>query len=538
MTSPFSWSFTTGPAPAVTGENPAPAATGVAVSSPVTATFNEAVQSGTIGFTLKSGSGSVVAGTVAYNSSKNTATLTPSAALAYETTYTATVSGAKDTAGDPMSGSTTWTFTTDAIQPAVSSQYARHRERLAWPCPRRPVRPSTRQCSRARSHSRWPRVREPRWLEPATYNTSTNTETFTPTALLAYGSTYTATVSGAKDADGDAMSGSTTWTFTTDALQPAVTSHTPATGATGVAAASTVSATFNEAVQTGTITFTLTPSGGAAVAGTLSYVSSTNTAVFTPSTPLAMNTTYTATVSGAEDADGDPMSGSTSWSFTTDALQPAVSSHTPASGATGVTVSAAPSATFNEAVQSGTVSFTLATSAGTTVAGTASYNTATNTETFTPTASLAYGTTYTATVSGAKDVDGDPMNGSTSWSFTTDPLQPAVTSHVPVSAPPESLCLDSQRNFQRGCAIGHSLFHADEQRGKSGCGRTRIQQHDQHRNVHAERGARLLHYLHSNRQRRQRRGGDPMAGPVTWSFTTGSPQVDGRVHQGGHEDLG
>ena len=30
--------------------------------------------------------------------------LTPSAALAYNTTYTATVSGAKDSAGDPMSG--------------------------------------------------------------------------------------------------------------------------------------------------------------------------------------------------------------------------------------------------------------------------------------------------------------------------------------------------------------------------------------------------------------------------------------------------
>src|SRR5262249_22714258 len=40
--------------------------------------------------------------------------LTPSAALAFLTTYTATVSGAKDTAGDSMSGSVTWSFTTAA----------------------------------------------------------------------------------------------------------------------------------------------------------------------------------------------------------------------------------------------------------------------------------------------------------------------------------------------------------------------------------------------------------------------------------------
>src|SRR5208283_2158897 len=42
----------------------------------------------------------------------DTETLTPSSALAYGTTYTATVSVAKDTAGDPIAGSVTWSFTT------------------------------------------------------------------------------------------------------------------------------------------------------------------------------------------------------------------------------------------------------------------------------------------------------------------------------------------------------------------------------------------------------------------------------------------
>ena len=142
-------------------------------------------------------------------------------------------------------------------------------------------------------------------------------------------------------------------------LAPAVTSETPAANATGVAVSTTVTATFNQAVQSGTITFTLTTSAGTSIAGNLSYNSSTDTATFTPSAALAYDTTYTATVSGAENSSGTPMSSAFSWSFTTDPLQPAVSSYTPASGATGVAVSTTPTATFNEAVQSSTISFAL-----------------------------------------------------------------------------------------------------------------------------------------------------------------------------------
>ena len=63
-----------------------------------------------------------MAATVTYNSSNYTDTLTPSAALAYNTTYTATVSGAKDSAGDPMSGAFSWSFTTD---PAAANGHER-----------------------------------------------------------------------------------------------------------------------------------------------------------------------------------------------------------------------------------------------------------------------------------------------------------------------------------------------------------------------------------------------------------------------------
>src|SRR5271165_3240826 len=121
MTGPFNWSFTTGPAPVVTSETPISGATGVATSTALTATFNEAVQAATItssNLVLKSSSGATVPATVSYNSSTNTATLTPSALLANSTIYTATVSGVEDTAGDPMAAPFSWSFTSG---PALSN---------------------------------------------------------------------------------------------------------------------------------------------------------------------------------------------------------------------------------------------------------------------------------------------------------------------------------------------------------------------------------------------------------------------------------
>lgn len=67
---------------------------------------------GTIGFTLKNASGVSMGATVAYNSTTDTATLTPSSALAYNTTCTATVSAALDTAVDPMPAPVSSSFTT------------------------------------------------------------------------------------------------------------------------------------------------------------------------------------------------------------------------------------------------------------------------------------------------------------------------------------------------------------------------------------------------------------------------------------------
>ena len=213
-----------------------------------------------------------------------------------------------------------------------------------------------------------------------------------------------------------------TWTFTTaSGPVPTVTSETPAPSASGVMTNSNVTATFNEAVQASSITatnFVLKDPKNNTVPATLAYNSSTNTATLTPSSLLANSTTYTATISGVTDAAGHAMANPFSWSFTTGPA-PAVTTCSPAWNATGVAVSSPVTATFNEAVQSGTIGFTLTNPSGSTVAATVAYNSSTNTATLTPSAALANSTTYTATVSGAQDTAGDPMTSPYTWTFTT-----------------------------------------------------------------------------------------------------------------------
>ncbi len=96
------------------------------------------------------------------------------------------------------------------------------------------------------------------------YNGSNNSVTLTPTSSLAPGATYTATARGGstdpriKDAAGNALAANATWSFTTtipvvDTTPPTVTARTPASGATGVAAATTVTATFSEPLDASTV---------------------------------------------------------------------------------------------------------------------------------------------------------------------------------------------------------------------------------------------------------------------------------------------
>ena len=140
----------------------------------------------------------------------------------------------------------------------------------------------------------------------------------------------------------------------TDTTAPTVTAKSPAAGATGVGLASAVTATFSESVQSSSIVFGLKDAGGVVVGASVSYDDAAKTTTLQPTNALTMNTTYTATLSGAKDAAGNVMA-TVTWTFTTvgsDTTAPTVVGKSPAANATAVAPATMVTATFSESVPS------------------------------------------------------------------------------------------------------------------------------------------------------------------------------------------
>jgi hypothetical protein len=160
-----------------------------------------------------------------------------------------------------------------------------------------------------------------------THNAAGTMFTFTPGAALTLSTLYTATITtGAQDTFGNPLATNFTWSFTTGATAcnatapPTVISVAPVAGAIGVCSNAVLDATFSEAMDPSTIntsTFTLSP----AAPGAVTLDSTSEVAAYTPAANLALNTTYTATITtGAKDDFGSPLAAAFVWSFTTSAL--------------------------------------------------------------------------------------------------------------------------------------------------------------------------------------------------------------------------
>jgi Ice-binding-like/Bacterial Ig-like domain len=260
------------------------------------------------------------------------------------------------------------------------------------------------------------------------------TATFIPAANLLPSTVYTGTITiGATDVTGGSLAANVVWTFTTGTI-PQVTSTIPANGATGVPLNQKISATFSESMNSTTITmatFTVTGPGTTAVAGVVTYVAASNTAIFTPTANLTASTVYIATITNvAKSALGSPLAANYVWKFTTGTTAqgslPTIISTIAVNGATAVPINQKVSAIFSTAMNAATINsttFTLTGPGATAVAGSVTYAAGSNTAVFMPTANLAPSTTYTATVTtGAQDLAGNALGAGAvpnPWTFTT-----------------------------------------------------------------------------------------------------------------------
>jgi hypothetical protein len=242
-----------------------------------------------------------------------------------------------------------------------------------------------------------------------------------------------------------------------DSIQPKVVSFNPSNGAIGVPLLPSIVVTFSEPVQISSIstsTFQVRDSAGNIVPGSMSMEPAgvpPKVITFKPTSPLASSRSYSVTITtGVKDLAGNPLASVAKSSFTTGAQAPAgtsppptgtatdplkVVSIRPANGATGVPVSSSIIITFNKAVQLSSVAttFDLITAgpgAGigpfqipsiVHVPGTTTLSADGKILTFRPAAPLTVTKNYSYTLSGPKDLAGNPLtpNPNIAGSFTT-----------------------------------------------------------------------------------------------------------------------
>ena len=532
---PVSWSFTTVAGdtikPTVTDRSPAPGATSVAVGTTVTATFSEAVQQPTIAISVVPTGGSAVAGTTSYDTATRRTTFAPSTALAGQTQYTVTVSGARDTEGNTMDP-VTWSFTTGSASECPCTIWA------PTATPTTPAQNDNKSVEigvKFRSNqaglitgirfykaatntgthvgSLWSATgtrlatvtfsgesasgwQQASFSAPVavTANTTYVASYYAPSGRYSINANYftTATTRGPLTAltngtDGPngvyrygAGGGFPTSTYqssnywvdvvfapTADTTKPSVITRTPAPGGTGVGLGTTISASFDEPVQPATVTMSVSGPGGG-VTGASQYDAANRTVTFTPAAALTASTQYTASVSGAKDLAGNTMDPIT-WSFTTqdvDATKPSITDAAPVAGATGVPLGATVAATFSEAVQQSTITLAVTPAGGAAVAGSLTYDETARTARFTPTGGLAATTSYTVLVTGARDAAGNVIDPVT-WSFTTGAASFCPCTIFPTTATPATpAAADSSsievgvkfRSSQQGFVTGIRFF--------------------------------------------------------------------------------
>jgi methionine-rich copper-binding protein CopC len=372
----FSTSPPAGIVPSVTAATPAAGSSSNPTSTDPSVTFSEPVVPSSVSFAVKDASGTAVAGSVSFDSTNSVATFTPTAALAAGTTYTVTVSGAKDSSGNAMTSAYTYSFTTSR---AFGS---------GGQCP----------CAI--------------WPDTAPAGAVDSTDTSSVELGVKFTPASNGTITGVrfyKEPDNTGSHTGTLWTAGGSQLATGTFASESTQGwqeldfQTPVAV--TAGTTYVASYHTTVGHYANSPNGlaSAVTNGPLTAVASGGVFGYGSSTTFP-STSYQA---------------SNYWVDVVYTAAPVVTSTTPGNSATSVPVSTSVTATFNKPIQAGTAAFSLTDPNGNTVAGTTSLDSSGTVLTFTPNAQLSQATVYKVTVNGAISTTGAAMAAPVKWSFTT-----------------------------------------------------------------------------------------------------------------------
>ncbi|MDP3132894.1 MAG: Ig-like domain-containing protein [Burkholderiaceae bacterium] len=319
----------------VTGVTPAPHAAGLAVNTRfITAAFNKPMDVATLNaqtFTLACPSAVAVGGgVVTYVAASQTAVLTlpVGTLLPANSVCSATIhAAATDRTGMALASNHAWQFGTgassDTTAPTVthtgqangaSGVALNTKVEATFSEAMNPLTINNRSFT----------LQGGGVVVPGTTGYSGVSMVFVPTRELAPGTTYTATIgTGAVDLAGNALAAEHRWSWTTaaaaDTTAPLVTTVAPADLASNVHVASTIKATFSEAMDPLSISSASFRVAG--VPGAVSFHVPSRVATFTPHSALSAGTAYTATVTrGAVDLAGNALATDKTWTFTTAAV--------------------------------------------------------------------------------------------------------------------------------------------------------------------------------------------------------------------------
>ena len=411
---------------------PVTASTSVSRATTIRFVFSEAMNTATVLYLFNPG---ITFASEVWSGGNTTLTLTPSTPLMLSQSYSVGVLG-QDLAGNAMMPAYSYSFTTEAAADTMAPTIVTNvPDNNAMNVPvnngllitfSEPMNPTSVQVALTPTAP----------LTTASWANNNTELSIGPTASFAPSTLYGATITGA-DVAGNAMT-AVTIRFTTaappDMTPPSLASSMPATGATAVPLATSLSLTFSETMNTGSLVVDTTPT---LVLPTPVWTNMDKVATFSvPMGGWPPSTTMVFQVDG-RDLAGNPMTTATV-SFTTtappDMTAPVVNSTSPFTASTGVPRNTTIEFNFSEPMNR--VATEAAFSSVPAISYAFTWNTAGTLLVCNPSADLAGSTAYTVTLgTGARDLANITLVAASVITFTTaavqDMTRPTVTSTAP-----------------------------------------------------------------------------------------------------------